>query len=79
MGYTFNSGQRAGLSVLVVWSLGWKAVSLWHAARDGSKPWYAALLLVNSAGILDAIYLFRLSSWGRARRSGDVDLTPEKA
>lgn len=46
MSHKFNSGQREGLSVLVLWSLGWKAVSLRHAARDGSKPWYSALLMV---------------------------------
>lgn len=69
MDHRFEPGQRATLAVFVLWSLGWKAVSLWHAARDGSKTWYAALLLANTAGILDAIYVFRFSSWGRARRS----------
>jgi len=68
MDYKFNKRQGALLAVLVSWSLGWKAVSLWHAARDGSKPWYSALLLVNSAGILDAIYIFKFSSWASSRR-----------
>ncbi len=71
MEHRFSPGQRAFFSGVVVWGVAWKAVSMWHAARDGSKPWYTALLLANTAGILDAIYIFRFSSWGRARRSGD--------
>lgn len=62
MDVKFDKRQGLLLAVLVSWSLGWKAVSLWHAARDGSKPWYSALLLVNSAGILDAIYIVRSRS-----------------
>lgn len=69
MTHESSSGQRALFFVLVLWGLAWKAVAMWHAARDGSKRWYSTLLFVNTAGILDAIYIFRFSSWGRARRS----------
>lgn len=50
----------------VVWSLGWKGASLWQAARDGRKSWFVTLLVTNSLGILDAIYLFKISD-ARAR------------
>ena len=56
-----SRAQQTGLGLLVLWSLGWKGASLWRAARDGSRPWFIALLLVNSAGLLDALYLFRVS------------------
>lgn len=52
----------------LVWSLGWKAASLWQAARDGRKPWFVALLVTNTLGILDAIYLFKISG-ARSRTS----------
>lgn len=71
MNHRLSSGQRGLFIALVAWSLGWKAMSLWHAARDGSRPWYSALFLINSAGILDALYIFRFSSWGRERRGHD--------
>ncbi len=58
--------QQTGIGLLLLWSLGWKGASLWRAAREGSKPWFLALLLVNSAGLLDALYLFRVSG----RREG---------
>ena len=53
--------QLALISVLAAWTLAWKGASLWHAAKDDSKPWFIALLLSNTAGILDAIYIFRVS------------------
>ena len=46
---------------LVVWSAVWKALALWRSARVGSKPWFVVFLLVNTAGILEIIYLYFLS------------------
>lgn len=42
---------------LAIWSLFWKALALWHAARRGNTVWFIVLLLVNTVGILDIIYL----------------------
>lgn len=42
----------------VAWTLAWKGASLWRAARNGSKPWFVTLLLTNTLGALDAVYLF---------------------
>lgn len=42
---------------LLLWSLFWKALALWHAARRGNTVWFIVLLLVNTIGILDIIYL----------------------
>ena len=53
--------QIALISVLAAWTLAWKGASLWHAAKDDSKPWFIALLLSNTAGLLDALYIFRVS------------------
>lgn len=47
------------LSLLIIlWSLTWKAVALWKAARIGHKSWFAVLLIVNLVGIPEMIYLF---------------------
>lgn len=61
----FPPGARVALVVTVVWSLAWKGASLWRAARNDSKPWFVTLLLSNTLGILDAVYLFGVD---RARR-----------
>ena len=51
-------GGRAVLVAALAWSLAWKGASLWRAARNGSKPWFVTLLLANTLGILDAVYLY---------------------
>ena len=50
----------AGLAllVLVLWSLVWKGLALWRAAKRGEKVWFIVFLIVNTAGILEIIYLF---------------------
>jgi methionyl-tRNA synthetase len=43
--------------VLIAWAVIWKGVALWHAARGRQLAWYIALLIINTAGILEIIYL----------------------
>ena len=42
----------------VVWSVVWKGLALWHSARRGQYWWFLILLVVNTLGILEIIYLF---------------------
>lgn len=49
------------LVVLAVWSAIWRGVGLWHAARRGHKGWFIALLLINTFGILEIIYIFLIA------------------
>lgn len=51
--------------VLVVWSLAWKGLALWHAARRGEKAWYVVLLILNTVGMLEIVYLFAIAKIGR--------------
>ncbi len=44
--------------LFVLWSVFWKGLALWHSARRGSYWWFIILLLVNTLGILEIIYLF---------------------
>jgi hypothetical protein len=47
-----------GLAVLIIWSLVWKGLALWRAATRGEKIWFIVFLIINTAGILEIIYLF---------------------
>lgn len=47
--------------VVVLWSLVWKALALWRAAKRGDMWWFIAMLLLNTAGILEIIYLFAIT------------------
>jgi hypothetical protein len=61
---------QALIGAAVAWSLAWKGASLWRAARNRSKPWFVTLLLANTLGVLDAVYLFGID---RSRREQDRD------
>jgi hypothetical protein len=66
------------LPVLMVWSLIWKGLALWRAAHNDSKPWFIALLLINTVGILEILYLFVFSKGGCGKSccGGDKKDTP---
>ncbi len=44
--------------ILVLWTLAWKGVALWHAARGHQKGWFITLLVLNTLGGLEIIYYF---------------------
>lgn len=50
--------------ILVFWSLAWKGVALWKAARNSQKNWFVALLVLNTVGILEIIYIYFFSKKG---------------
>ena len=47
--------------ILASWTLFWKALSTWHAARRKDVAWFVILLIFNTLGILDMIYLFGIA------------------
>ena len=44
--------------LIVLWSIFWKGLALWHSARRGQPWWFVIMLVLNTAGILEIIYLF---------------------
>ena len=56
-----NPWFALGMAVLAVWTIIWKGTALWKAAQNNSKPWFVVLLLVNTVGILEIIYIFFFS------------------
>ena len=51
-----------GIILLIIWSLFWKFKALWRAAKRNEKKWFLVLLLVNTVGILEILYL---RIWGK--------------
>ncbi len=43
--------------IFIIWSLIWKGIALWYAARNKQLAWFITLILVNTVGILEIIYL----------------------
>ena len=46
-----------GFVVLALWALVWKGLALWASARGKQQGWFIALLIINTMGILEIIYL----------------------
>ena len=44
--------------LLAIWSFLWKGYALWIAAKHNHKGWFVVLLIVNTLGILEMIYIF---------------------
>ncbi len=55
--------------LLVVWSGVWKGIALWKAARRDQLVWYIVLLVLNTAGLLEIIYIFAVAP--RQRELGE--------
>jgi len=44
--------------LVILWTLVWKGMALWRAARKNDKIWFVVLLLVNTLGVLEILYLY---------------------
>lgn len=49
------------LSIVSIWALVWKGIALWKSSRKGSKIWFIVLLIVNTLGILEILYIYLFS------------------
>lgn len=63
-------GEMLGISTTIVmilfaiigiWSLVWKGFALWKSASKRSIPWFIVLLIFNTVGILEILYIFVFS------------------
>jgi hypothetical protein len=61
--HIFNNPWIAVLfTALAVWVIIWKGIALWKAARNNSNIWFVFLLVLNTMGILEIIYIFFFSN-----------------
>lgn len=49
------------LLLIILWSFPWKGVALWKAAKANDKWWFIPLLIINTVGILEILYIFIFS------------------
>ena len=47
--------------ILFVWALVWKGFALWKSAKLNQKYWFIAMLVINTMGILEILYIFVFS------------------
>jgi len=44
--------------LLTIWSLFWKGWALWKSANKKQLIWFIILLMINTVGILEILYIF---------------------
>lgn len=49
--------------ILLIWSIFWKGWALWKSAGKKQLIWFVLLMVVNTVGILEIIYIFYLNRW----------------
>ena len=67
-GIGFGAGVAFGVLLVIaaIWTLYWKYRALWHAAKHDHKAWFVVLLLVNTLGILEILYLHIFSKYHKS-------------
>jgi hypothetical protein len=57
----FSTGLLLIILIVLISSIVLKGIALWRAARNGQKKWFVVLLVVNTIGILELLYIFVFS------------------
>jgi len=60
------------IAVAIVWTLIWKGLALWRSAGLRQKYWFVAILVINTLGVLEIIYIFLIA------RKYKVEIIEEK-
>lgn len=47
--------------ILAIWSIYWKGMALWKAAKKDHQWWFVVMLIVNTIGILEILYIYVFS------------------
>lgn len=59
-----------GLVILIaiaIWSIVWKGLALWKSARKSHMIWFIVMLVLNTVGILEILYIFIFSKLGESK------------
>lgn len=65
---------QLGMSIWVIiiifaWSLIWKGLALWKAAKKNHFVWFIALLIINTLGILEILYIYIFSEKRKQKKA----------
>ncbi|MBS3093647.1 hypothetical protein J4456_03665 [Candidatus Pacearchaeota archaeon] len=49
------------VAIIGIWAITWKGLALWKSARKNHLAWFIAILLINTIGILEILYIYVFS------------------
>tara|TARA_Y100000310_G_scaffold323648_1_gene384348 strand:- start:2329 stop:2634 length:306 start_codon:yes stop_codon:yes gene_type:complete len=67
------------LAILSIWSLIWKGFALWKSSQKKSIIWFIVLLVLNTMGILEILYIFVFSKIKLKKGGGGKGSTSKKS
>lgn len=56
---------------IALWTIPWKGWALWKAAKRNEPWWFVIILVLNTVGILEIIYIFFVT---KRRKQLSLDL-----
>ncbi len=56
------------LAIISIWSLVWKGFALWKASKKNHLVWFIILLIINTLGILEILYIYVFSKMSLKRK-----------
>lgn len=69
----FSTDQGILFALSILWSLAWKGVAMWKAVKANHKTWYIALLVLNTLGILEILYIFIFNKMGKKENTAKAE------
>lgn len=80
--FMFNNpmGNLLFILLMVFWILPLKGYALWTAVKNNDKGWFIALVILNTVGILELIYIFGFTKkkWSDLKRTAKTLLSSKK-
>jgi methionyl-tRNA synthetase len=55
---SLSTKEMLVLLAIFFWTIPWKAWGLWLAVKRNEIWWFLAMLLINTIGVLEIIYIF---------------------
>jgi hypothetical protein len=55
--------------IITLWTIPWKIYAVWLAAKHNHKKWFVALVILNTASILEIIYIWKVQkkTWNEVK------------
>ena len=63
--------------ILGLWTLPWTGIALWKSACRKEKWWFIILLVTNTLGLLEILYIFVFSKKKEKKDSSEKDSSVE--
>jgi len=57
----FSNNALIIMILVGLWTIPWKGVALWRAAKRGERNWFIAILILNTFAILEIFYIFAIT------------------